>query len=186
MSPQAEAALIAGVVSLLTASLTGVLTLMEVRRERTKWVSELTTSHALEVHRQRLAAYPEAFRILRGVSHPAVPGAAEAARVAVELNDWIYSAGGMCAEAGTRGAIIGLRNSCRKWQKTGEKPGDLYAWRNAALAMLRLDLDLEGLEDYDLAKPQTVLERLQRQIAAAEKRGKVAARQAVSRKAVRF
>src|SRR3712207_2957337 len=100
MSPQAEAALIAGIVALVTASVGAVLTLLQVRRERSKWVSDLTTSYALEVHRQRLAAYPEAFRIIGQLSHPVRPNAADAGRVAAELNDWLYGAGGMCAEAG--------------------------------------------------------------------------------------
>ena len=88
------------------------------------------------------------------------------AQVATELNDWIYGAGGLCAEAGTRGALLGLRLRCSAWARAGNqgKPEDFYDWRNVALAMLRLDIDITGLEEYDFGNMQSALQRLRNDV----------------------
>ncbi|MEU3349849.1 hypothetical protein ABZ723_33655 [Streptomyces sp. NPDC006700] len=98
MNDQIVTALISGLVALLVAGVSGLLTLLQIRRERRKWLTDLKTAWALENHKTRLASYPDAFTILRRLSH----GSAEAvtpqvaARVAAELNDWLYSTGGCC------------------------------------------------------------------------------------------
>lgn len=76
----------------------------------------------------------------------------------------------MCASATARGAIIGLRQSCKQWQKKGAKPKDIYTFRNLALAFLRLDLDLEGLEEYKFDDTSTWLRKLERDLQALEAR----------------
>jgi hypothetical protein len=168
VSTQVQAAVIAGVVGLLTASIGALLTFLQARKERSKWLVDFKSNYTLELYRQRLAVYPAAFKIIGRLSHGAEPqaDASVAGQVAIELNDWIYGAGGLCAEAGTRGALLGLRMRCSAWAGAGDhgRPKDLYDWRNVALAMLRLDIDLSGLEEYDFANMQSALERLRNDV----------------------
>ncbi|MEV0181862.1 hypothetical protein AB0I54_21595 [Streptomyces sp. NPDC050625] len=169
MNDQVVTALISGLVALLVAGVSGLLTLVQIRRERRKWLTDLKGAWALENHKTRLASYPDAFAVLQRLSH----GGAEAvtpevaARVAAELNDWLYSTGGMCADAATRGALLGLRQRCRRWAKNGgQRPDDLYTWRNLALALLRRDLDILGLETYESDADATMLKQLQQELEA--------------------
>ena len=168
MSTQVEAAVIAGAVGLCTASVGALLTFLQARRERSKWLVDFKSSYALELYGQRLAVYPAVFKIIGRLSHGAEPkpDASIAGQVAIELNDWIYGAGGLCAEAGTRGALLGLRLRCSAWATAGNeaRPKDLYDWRNVALAMLRLDIDIVGLEEYDFGNMQSALDRLRNDV----------------------
>ena len=168
MSTQVQAALIAGVVGLATASIGALLTFLQARRERSKWLVDFKSTYTLELYRQRLAAYPAAFKFIGRLSHGAEPrpDSSIAGEVALELNDWIYGAGGLCADAGTRGAVLGLRIRCAAWARAGNhgRPSDLYEWRNVALAMLRLDIDLSGLEEYDFGNMPSALERLRGEV----------------------
>ena len=168
MSTQVQAALIAGVVAFLTALIGTLVNVLQARRERSKWLVDLKSSYTLEIFQQRLATYPDALKIIGRLSHGNVPrpDPATAAEVAKELNDWLYGPGGLCADAGTRGAILRLRHCCRAWKASGDKnpPADLYEWRNIALAMLRLDIDLGGLEDYDFDNILSLLERLRQEV----------------------
>src|SRR5258708_932564 len=67
-------------------------------------------------------------------------------------------AGGPCADATTRGALLGLRECCRTWAvEGGSELADLYKWRNLPSTFLRRDLDVLGLESYDFALNPTVL-----------------------------
>jgi hypothetical protein len=170
VSTQVLTALISGLIALVVAGGTGLLTLIQIRRERDKWQIEIKTAYALELHKTRLGSYPEVFRILLKLSHGAggTINAETAAEVAKELNSWFYSTGGMCAEETTRGAILGLRVTCEQWANTGTRPAELYAIRNIALRFLRRDLDLEGLESYDFDKPSTILQKLRAELAAVE------------------
>jgi hypothetical protein len=90
----------------------------------------------------------------------AVVTAQAAGDVAAELNTWLYSIGGLCADATTRGAIIGLRDSCDRWSSSGQRPPQLYEFRNLAVAFLRRDLDLAGLEPFDVRRTVGVLAKL--------------------------
>lgn len=168
MSTQIQAAVIAGIVGLLTASIGALLTFVQARRERSNWLVDFKSNYALELYRQRLAVYPAAFKIIGRLSHGAdpKPDASIVGQVAVELNDWIYSAGGLCADAGTRGALLGLRIRCSAWPSAGDsgRPEVLYDWRNVALAMLRLDIDVTGLEEYDFGNMPSALERLRNDV----------------------
>jgi hypothetical protein len=86
-----------------------------------------------------------------------------------ELNDWFYSAGGMCADTSTRGAILLLRGACLEWERQGSKPSSLYTWRNNALLLLRNDLGLQGLEAYEFQNTPTLIAKVQEQVALAIK-----------------
>lgn len=150
-----------------------LLTLSQVRRERRKWLTDLKVAWSLELHTTRITTYPDALRALAPLSHgntaPVTPEVC--GTVARELNEWLYSAGGLCADATTRGAILGLRECCRKWTAGGgPEPPDLYTWRNLTIAFLRRDLDLAGNEDYDFHLDATLLSKLQRELNSAEGR----------------
>lgn len=164
MTTQVQAAIIAGVVGLLTALVGAVINFLQARRERSKWLVDFKASYSLELYKQRLATYPDVFRIIGRLSHGAEPkvDSSIAGEVASELNNWLYGAGGMCAEAGTRGAVLGLRQRCRTWAKSDKShhPEDLYKWRNTALKLLRLDIDVVGLEEYNFDNMPSVLDRL--------------------------
>lgn len=138
-------------------------------RFRQQWVTDLQTTYELERYKTRLAFYPEVFKIIGKLSHgtrePLTPEKAK--QVAYELNDWFYSAGGMCADPNTRGALLLLRQACLKWEKQGDRPSDLYTWRNNALLLLRNDLGIQGLEAYDFNNTSTLIAKVQAQVAQA-------------------
>ena len=60
----------------------------------------------------------------------------------------------------------GLRLRCRSWAESGDhgRPADLYQWRNVALTMLRLDIDVVGLEQYDFENMPSALQRLKKEV----------------------
>lgn len=87
--------------------------------------------------------------------------------MAQQLNEWIYSAGGLCADATTRGAVLGLRECCTRWAADGGPiPADLYKWRNLVTTFLRRDLDVIGLDAYDFDVDSTLLSKLQMELDA--------------------
>jgi hypothetical protein len=147
-----------------------ILTLAQGRRERNRWRPEIKMTYATEVHKARMQSYPEVFRVLASLSSLRfnLLTAEAAGRIADELNAWIYSTGGMCADATTRGAIIALRQRCAQWEKSGDCPPDLFAFRTLAVAFLRRDIDVSGLESYDFDQDSTLLDRLQNELVAME------------------
>jgi hypothetical protein len=140
-------------------------------RFREGWITDLQTTYEMERYRTRLASYPEVFKIIGQLSHgapdPLTP--AKAKQVAYALNDWFYSAGGMCADTNTRGALLLLRLVCANWETQGTitPPADLYTWRYNALLLLRNDLGLQGLESYDCKNTPTLIAQVQAQVAQA-------------------
>lgn len=118
---QITTALISGFVALLVGGGSALLSLTQIRREHRRWLTDLKVAWSLELHKSRMATYPEAHRGLAPLSH-ASPDAVTpqvAGEVAQQLNNWLYSAGGLCADATTRGALLGLRECCRNWAATG-------------------------------------------------------------------
>ncbi|HEY1353159.1 MAG TPA: hypothetical protein VGF67_26390 [Ktedonobacteraceae bacterium] len=140
-------------------------------RFREGWITDLQTTYELEMYKTRLASYPEVFKIIGQLSHgaldPLTP--AKAKQVAYALNEWFYSAGGMCADTSTRGALLLLRQVCANWETQGTPipPADVYTWRNNALLLLRNDLGLRGLESYDFNNTPTLIAKVQAQVARA-------------------
>jgi hypothetical protein len=137
------------------------------QHERREWLTELRKAYEVELYKTRIESYPKIFQTFAKLSHhaPERVTAENATQIAHELNDWFYSVGGMCAEADTRGAIRGLRNLCDEWGKQkGKKPSDFNQWRNAAMLLLRRDLNIRGLERFDtLDSPMPILERLEKE-----------------------
>ena len=158
--------LIAGVVSLLTAGLSGYLTWKQIQRERSKWLTELKTTYANEVYKARLSSYPCIQEVIGQLSSQApTPLTSEHSKIIAQaINSWIYSVGGLVAETNTRAAILGLRDACNTW-KEGPQPKEIIEWRNAALFLLRRDLDVLGLESAEALKDRTsLLVKIQKEI----------------------
>jgi hypothetical protein len=168
---QVAAALISGVVALLIGGTSTLLALSQIRKEHRRWLADLKIAWSLELYKARMATYPDVHKALYPLSHTATvtPQAAEV--VARELNEWIYSAGGLCAEATTRGAVLGLRDCCRKWAEDGgSQSNDLYTWRNLTTTFLRRDLDLGGLDSYDFDLDSTLLSKLKDELNSSPRR----------------
>jgi|SRR5450755_3949788 hypothetical protein len=163
MSIELETALISASVALIIALVSMYISLW---REQRQPLIDLKTAYETERYKTRLASYPRAFEILEKISHGSagIPTPEIALQVAYELNVWFYSVGGMCAEVDTRGAILELRGCCFRWGNEGVTPEHLYDWRNAAMLLLRRDLDLEGLESRDMDKIKPLLKKVQSDI----------------------
>lgn len=165
MSNEIQSALIAALVALITASITGFLTWNQIQRERTKWLIELKTTYAVELYKARLSEYPKLLKIIGKVSsYASVTVTPELAHEAAnEINEWFYSAGGLCADTRTRGAILGLRQSCLMW-KDGIIPPEVRQWRNVAVYSLRRDLDIIGLESFDTDDTASLLVQMKKEM----------------------
>ena len=168
MPLELQTALIAAAVGIITAALGASVTWSQVQRERRKWLIDLKTAYSVEMYKTRLAAYPQAYAILAKLSNrasePVTPEKAK--QIAEELNAWFYSTGGMCAEASTRGALLGLREALFSWLERGTKPSDLYDWRDVAAFLLRRDLDIQGLDSFDPKDRKPLLEKLKAEMAS--------------------
>jgi hypothetical protein len=166
MAMELQTGIIAAAVAVLTAGLSGYLTWKQIQRERAKWVTELKTAYALELHKARLSSYPAMQEIIGQLSsHAQTPLTPQQAQsVAQAINRWNYTVGGLVAETNTRGAILGLRDACAAW-KEGPQPKEILHWRNAALFLLRRDLDVHGLESADVLMDRlSLLAKLQKEI----------------------
>lgn len=163
-------ALVAAFVALITAGITSIITWIQVQRERTKWLTDLKSAYSVELYKARLAEYPKIMQVIGKLSSRAAdaltPERAQA--VALELNDWFYSTGGLIAEASTRGALVALRDRCLRW-KEGTKPEEIRTWRNAAVFALRRDLDIVGMESFGVDAEASLLANLKKEMDAVSK-----------------
>lgn len=160
LSIEISTAIISGLVALVVALVGAILNLVQLRKEQDKWLADAKLAWVNELYKARIAHYPRAFEIMKRLSHGNEdPLTSEiAGQVALDINDWLYSAGGMCADATTRGAIIGLRTLCAEWSKdAGERPKDFMRFRNIAIRCLRRDLDLHENESYDFSDSSMML-----------------------------
>ncbi|GHO51087.1 hypothetical protein [Ktedonospora formicarum] len=162
MPLELQTALISALIALLTAGVSGYFTWSQVQREKNKWLMDLKTSYSVELHKTRLISYPEIFQLLGQLSmhasDPLTP--AKAQQIGQAIHAWLYSSGGLCAEASTRGALKGLRHYCLEW-KQGARPPELAQWRHTVLFLLRRDLDLQGFESFDPRDSGPLLKKLQ-------------------------
>src|SRR5690242_3800611 len=169
MPEQLQTALISALVAVLTAASAGFFTWKQIQREREKWLTELKTTWQTEVFKERLKSYPQLYAILAQLSArattPLTPE--QAAHIGQQINTWYYSIGGLCADVDTRAAVHELREACLAW-KQGELPADLIKLRNITIFFLRRDLDIHGLEDFDLSKRTPLLEKLKTEMTSAK------------------
>lgn len=167
MSIELQTALISALVALVTAAIGGYFTWYQIRRERTRWLIDLKTSYSTELYKTRLASYPQIYQTLGKLSRyapdPLTPEKAQ--QIGQEIQAWLYSTGGLCADASTRGALNGLRHYCLGW-KEGTRPHDIEAWRQTASLLLRRDLDIQGIESFDPKDSTSLLKKLQAEIAS--------------------
>lgn len=150
MTIEIQTALIAATVALITAGVTVYFSYNQIQRERTRWLFDLKRTYALELYKIRFSEYPRLLRTIGKLSHGSATKVTPdiAHEVSQEINEWFYSAGGLVADTRTRGAVLGLRQVCRK-RKEGPRPENLHEWRNATVFMLRRDLDLLGRESFE-------------------------------------
>jgi hypothetical protein len=59
-------------------------------------MTDVKTAWSLELYKSRMATYPDVHRALAPLSHTATVTPEAAGEVARQLNEWIYSAGGLC------------------------------------------------------------------------------------------
>lgn len=166
---QVATALISAVVALLVAGGSAALTLAQIRGERRKWLADIKATWSLELYKARMATYPEVHQALAPLSHVSIASITPqvAGEVALKLNEWIYSAGGLFADATTRGAVLRLRKCCLEWAESeGEMPADLYDWRNLTTTFLRRDLDVLGLDSYDFGQDSNLLAKLEQEFSS--------------------
>ncbi len=172
MSDQVSAAVISGAVAIVIATASGFLTWIQVRRERRKWLVDAKVAIALELYKTRISSYPSLLEAIEPLStrnlDQMTPEAAS--KIAIQLNRWLYSTGGACADAKVRGALLGLRQCCDRWASSGTRPAELYQFRNLLISFLRRDLDVGGLESYDFATTSTLLGELQAELDAMERK----------------
>ena len=167
MSPELQSALIAGVVSLITASVTGLVAWLQIRREGEKWLYDLKKSFSVDLYRKRMEEYEHLSKILMGLSTTRQPKLtmARAHALAAEINDWMYGAGGLVASARTRNAGWALRDRLYRW-KAGPQPKDILEVRKLLLWSMRSDLDISSgrAEDESAA---TLIKQLQNEMEGA-------------------
>lgn len=166
MPIELQTALIAAVVALLTGGISGYLTWNQIQRERVKWLTELKTAYATELYEVRLQTYPTIMKTFQPLSQkaPKILKPEHCSEIVQEINNWIYSAGGLSADKSTRGAIIGLRNALFAW-KDGPRPVEITEWRDVSMFLLRRDLDVYGIEaPEEVQDRSSLLEKLKREV----------------------
>ncbi len=160
MSPELQAGLIAAIVALITAGVTGTLTWVQIQRERAKWLYDIKTTFSVELYRARMAEYAKLMKILMALSTVqkklTIAGAHEAAGV---INEWMYGAGGLVASARTRNAGWALRDRLLRW-KAGSQPKDIMEVRTLLMWSMRADLDIPSGRTRDVSG-DTLIEQLQ-------------------------
>jgi hypothetical protein len=148
MSPLILTALI----SLIVASISGfVSSYITISVERKKLKIDLKKAYAIELFKKRLEAYPPVWEILGALSAQAIDplNTNKAAQVARQLNDWLYSVGGLCADMETRRALLDVRNACIDLNGDEVSTEKVRELRDVAMIHLRRDLDLKGLESFN-------------------------------------
>jgi hypothetical protein len=160
MSPEVEAGLIAAIVALITAGITGFLTWQQIQRERTKWLYDIKTALSVELYRKRMAEYAELSKLLFSLSTTQQKKLTigRAHEIADEINEWMYGAGGMVASATTRNAGWALRDRLLRW-KAGAQPKDILEVRTLLMWSMRNDLDIASGRTMDTSE-DTLIKQL--------------------------
>lgn len=164
MPIELQTGILAAVVALITASLTGYLTWRQIRQERAKWLFDIKTTLSVELFRERMAEYAKLSRILGGLSTTSQANLtpARAHKIAATINEWMYGAGGLLASARTRTAGWALRDRLLRW-KAGRQPKDILEVRKLLMWSMRWDLDIPSGRKDD-ASGETLMTRLQEEM----------------------
>ncbi len=168
MQPELQTAVIAGVVALITATLTGFLTWQQIRRERAKWLYDLKATFSVELHKARMAEYAGLSKLLIGISranHEKLTPA-RAHKIAEAINEWMYGEGGLVASAPTRTAGWALRDRLLRW-KAGPRPKEIIEVRTLLWWSMRQDLDIASGREQDLSEDM-LLKQLRKEMDGVE------------------
>ena len=144
--------LFTAVVAFIVASLSGMVSaVITISVARRTLQIDLKRAYAVELFKKRLAVYPPVWEALGALSEQAVAplDEAKAILIARQLNDWLYSVGGLCADRQTRRALLDVRNGCLDFASAGFSISTLRELRDNAMIYLRKDLALKGLESFD-------------------------------------
>ena len=143
MSTELVTALIAAGVSLFTSLIAGSLTYQQIKRERAKWLFDLKVSFSSELYKARMIEYSKMMETLYSLSRRAktklTPG--DAHRIAEEINQWMYGAGGLYASARTRKAGYDARDTLLAWNE-GDFPRSIIDTRESLIWSMKEDLDI--------------------------------------------
>jgi hypothetical protein len=161
MSPELQSGLIAGVVALVTAGITGYLTWQQIQRERMRWLYDIKATFSVELYRKRMEEYGRLSKILMGLSTTTQKQltVAKAHAIADEINQWMYGDGGLVSSPDTRNAGWALRDRLLRW-KSGRLPSDVTEVRRLLFWSMRRDLDIATGRSEELAR-DTVIKQLQ-------------------------
>ncbi len=168
MSTELQTALIAGVVALVTAGITGYLTWQQIQRERARWLYDVKTTVSVELYRKRMAEYAELSKLLLALSTTQKQklSVARAHEIADQINKWMYGAGGMVASKRTRNAGWALRDRLLRW-KAGSQPKDIMEVRTLLMWSMRSDLDLPTGRTEEVSE-ETLIQHLKDEMSRVE------------------
>ncbi len=141
--------ILTALVSLIVASLSGFISShLTILVERKKLIIDLEKAYRVELYKKRLDTYSSVWEVLGELSEQAVEplNPTKAVQVARQLNDWLYSVGGLYADKEARRALLDVRNECLDLQNGNTSMEEIRALRDEAMDYLRRDLELEGLE----------------------------------------
>ena len=139
-------------ISLVVASLSGFISsYITISIESRKLRIDLKKAYAVELFKKRLEAYPPVWEALGQLSEQAVVplNSLIAAEVGNQVNHWLYSVGGLCADRETRRALLDVRNACLDLRNGGASVVQIRDLRDVAMVYLRRDVSLKGLESFD-------------------------------------
>lgn len=161
MSSELQTALIAAIVALVTASITGFLAWQQLRRERAKWLFDLKASISLELYKARMTEYTALMKLMSKLSRKGktVLTPKMAHELAQEINEWMYNAGGLIASARTRNAGWAIRDILINWVK-GNVPEEAFQVREALIWSMKMDLDISPDRRWRYSS-DTILKQLQ-------------------------
>jgi hypothetical protein len=141
MSVKIKAALIAGVVALVTSTISSFATFWQIQAAQSMQIMSLRNELIKPQFEQRLAAqasaYPNVLRVLKALSDSLDNLSPQKIRaLADDLDNWIYSTVIMYADDRTLDAAIGLRNACRAWLAHSDLR-EITRWRDVLLKSIR-------------------------------------------------
>ena len=157
-------ALIAAAVALATTVITSFIAWKKIVKESGRWLLDLRSSVEVDQYKLRVEQYDiliKCFINLTSKSPQFNPD--EAHQTAIFINNWIYSAGGLCADKNTYAAVVGLRNACSKW-KEGGTPNDIWMWRDLAINSMRKDLYQQNLAEFNFDETSSYIEKLKNEL----------------------
>jgi hypothetical protein len=164
MSIEIITALIAASVALATTVVTGFIAWKKFVKESGRWLFDLRSSVEVEQYKLRVEQYDKLVKYLINLTSKSPRfNPDEAHQTASEINKWLYSSGGLCADKNTYAAVVGLRNACTKW-KEGGTPNDIWMWRDLAINCMRKDLYQRNLAEFNFEETSSYIEKLKNEL----------------------